>query len=354
MRRESALALSIAAIAVAMVLIAAVAPGALAEDDGSKAAAVPSQLAIEEVTVGSERIGGETATLSVNLYLRHEGATSEAIDVVLRSTDERTGMVTNTTELTVSPIEGEREIQVSGQITLDRDSDYELETLIYENERRVATRRAQLSGLDNLEPSYADSPLAFHTFTGADLPSVTYRVGEAGPQATLDVSAYVTNNGDEPAGDVEVELTARQTDSNIVADRERVRVGEISPGRTITPSAQLTVPDGYNYYLDAVIWRDGVIVDTVREAATLAPNGTAPTVDDSGASEDGVNLGDFEGDDGRGEAGERPDGASGDAGGAGSGGQPGFGAGAAFIALVFGTLAASRLSSTTTAEETDQ
>jgi hypothetical protein len=349
MRRESALALSAAGIALAMLLVAVVAPGALAEDDRPKAA---SELSIEEVTVGSERVGGETATLSINLYLRHTGAKSQNVDVVLRATGKSTGLVENTTELGVSEIDGDRELEVSGQITLERDTDYELEALIYENDRRIATRRAALRGLGTLKPAYADASLEFYEFTAADLPSVSYTVDEVGREATLDLSAYLTNNGDKPAGDVEVELTARQTDSNIVADRERVTVGTVEPGRTTTPSAKLTVPDGYNYYLDAVIWRDGVIVDTVREAATLAPNGTAPTIDDSGASDDAVNLGDFDsGDDFGDNDGAEPDEGSS---GTGSGGQPGFGPFAALVALVFGALAASRIGSTSNAEETDQ
>ena len=52
----------------------------------------------------------------------------------------------------------------------------------------------------------------------------------------------------------------------------RVPLGAVPAQHTVTPSALVTVPDGYNYYVDAVLWRDGVHVDSARSVANLDPS----------------------------------------------------------------------------------
>ncbi len=96
-------------------------------------------------------------------------------------------------------------------------------------------------------------------------------------------TTYLTNRGDESAGGLELVVTARQVESDVVADRATVTVGDVQPGRTTTPSVELTVPAEYNYYLDALLLRDGVIVGTATSSATLDPSRPVPenrTVDE--------------------------------------------------------------------------
>lgn len=308
MRRETVLIVCIVALFAGMFGVATLAPDALATDDTDGPTPQP-HLDTQEVTITSERVDGQTVTLSIDLYLRQDARPrgldaddaelrSENVSVRLRATDRETGLIADTTDLDVDPIEGERDFEVSGTITVDRDSAYDIEALVFQDDRRIEVGRTSVSGLDRLEPEYARSPVRFERFAGSDIPVVGYTVEAAGDEeADLGVSAYVTNTGDGDHDDVEVELIARQTDSNIIADSERVRVGDIRPGRTETAETTLTVPDGYNYYLDAVIWRDGVIVDTAREGATLNPNTTAPDVGRAEDEEEGVAVGDFVTDD---------------------------------------------------------
>jgi PGF-CTERM protein len=125
-------------------------------------------------------------------------------------------------------------------------------------------------------------------------------------------------------------FTARQADSNIVADRVAVPVGEIAAGRTASPSASLTVPDGYNYYLNAVLWKDGAVVGSARSAANLDPSETL-SVNET-RREVGLSVSDFESDPSKSKDGGTVT--------ASDGGQPGFTALAGIAALlVAGALA---------------
>ncbi|WP_323192906.1 PGF-CTERM sorting domain-containing protein, partial [Halostella sp. PRR32] len=94
----------------------------------------------------------------------------------------------------------------------------------------------------------------------------------------------------------------------------------------------------YNYYLDAVLWRDGTVVATARSTANLAP-GTGLEVDDNTtAGGEGFQASDFEAtESGREQGTGTPptETASG-----GTGGSPGFGAAVAVVALVAAALIA--------------
>nr|WP_240148882.1 PGF-CTERM sorting domain-containing protein [Halorubellus sp. JP-L1] len=113
------------------------------------------------------------------------------------------------------------------------------------------------------------------------MPVIEYRIDavEDG-RSTLAVSTYLTNTGARPAEGLELVLTARQNGSNVVADRTTIELDAIGSGKTATPTGDLVVPDDYNYYLDAVLWRDGTVVATARSTANLAP-GTGLSVDEN-------------------------------------------------------------------------
>lgn len=371
MRRETVLAICAIAVVAGMLGIATVASGVLATDEPEAQPSAALTLDTQEVTMTPEAIGGETVTLSVDLFLRQDAQVdrgfsledvddadlqSQNVSVRLRATDRSTGMVEDVTDLDVEPIEGERDFSVSGTVTLDRERSYDIEAIVFEDDRRTEVGRTRVSGLDSLEPDYADSPVQFERFTTADLPAVSYTVEDAGDdEADLGLSAYVTNAGDDVNDAVEVELIARQTDSNIVADSERVSIGAVRPGRTETAEAALSVPDGYNYHLDAVIWRDGVIVDSVREGATLDPEDPAPENEtETDGQEETVEVGEFVTDDAEDDDAPADDGLDDTAPPEdGDDAQPGFGIAAALAALV-AALVAGRIVTNRTAATTDQ
>lgn len=158
-----------------------------------------------------------------------------------------------------------------------------------------------VEGVGSLTPAYADTDVEFYRFgPGAgDVPSIGYAIASStNDSATLAVSTYLTNGGDEAAPDLRVEFKARQSGSNVVADTETVEVGAVEPGSTARPNVRLTVPSGDDYYLDAVLWTDDTVVETIRSTATLGPGDL--TVNDT-RREGGIRVSDFdETDDGSG------------------------------------------------------
>jgi PGF-CTERM protein len=338
MNRETKLAGAIALVVAVSVLAVAVVPGAIADTESEPIRT--GHLSIQEVAIAPGPVSGGTATLQVDTRLAHTQGRSENVTVLVRAVHLESGLVETTSERTVEPISGDREVSVRQNLSVERSGGYRVETVVYRDDERIAQGSKEVRGVGTLTPEYARTNVRFHWQGGNGLPPVEYTVqNTADDRATLNVSTFLTNEGDAASEELRVVFTVRQADSNIVADRTSVGVGIIAPGRTATPSVELTVPDGYNYYLDAVLWKDGVIVGTARSVANLNPTETV-TANET-VREVGIEVGDFDGDqtsDGRNRRTTVEEGAAAD------GGVPGFGAGVAVLALVGALLVGRRRS----------
>jgi len=325
MRREALLVGTAAAVLALSAVVATLAPGAIARPQPDEP---PGRVGLSELNVQPDEVGGQTANLHVDARIQHRGGATDDVSVELRAIDLDTGFVAESRTLSVSRLDGDRERSVAGTLSVERSGGYRIEALVFVDGERVAAGHRRVEGVGTLQPEYARTPVEFHRFERADLPVVEFAISDAdGNRTRLDVTTYLTNAGDAPAGDLELVVKARQVDSGVVADRETVAVGSIEPGRTARPSATLTVPDGYNYYLDAVLWKDGVVVGTVREAATLDPTKTVPVNETT--QEVGLDVGEFEQEGGS--SGAKTTVTSSD-------GQPGFGPGAAVAAIAAAAL----------------
>jgi hypothetical protein len=338
MNRETMLAVGIAAVVAVSLVTAAVVPGAIAETESDPVR--PGHLSIQEVSIAPGAVSGGTATLQVDTRLGHSGGASENVTVLVRAVHLDSGLVETTTEQSVASISGEREVSVVQNLSVERRGGYRVETVVYRDDERIAEGSKEVRGVGTLTPAYANTAVRFHWQGEDGFPPVEYTVADVTDnRSTLTVSTFLTNEGDAPSEELRVAFTVRQADSNVVADRASATVGTIAPGRTATPNVELTVPDGYNYYLDAVLWKDGVVVGTARSVANLNPTETLEA--NETVREVGIEVSDFENDGGGGDPQRGRDDASvEDAGNA--GGVPGFGVGAAALALVGALLLARR------------
>ncbi|QCJ46179.1 PGF-CTERM sorting domain-containing protein [Haloprofundus sp. MHR1] len=269
MNRETTFVAAAAVVAVVSLVAAAVVPGALADptDDGPLR---PGPVQVEEVPITPGAVTGETATLAVETRLEHRGNPTDNVTVLFRAIDSESNLVETSRTVDVGELTGDRETPVRANLTVAREGGYEIETVVFRDGERVDTASRRVSGLEALTPAYARSNVEFAESTG--LQPVSVSVGSAdGDQVTLDLSAALTNGGDAPTGDLEVTFVVRQAESNVVADRVTVPVDEIRAGRTSTADASVTVPAEYNYYVDAILWRDDVHVDSAQSVANLDP-----------------------------------------------------------------------------------
>jgi len=273
MNRETALSVAAALVLLGSVLAVASVPNALADPEEEFRS--PGLVRVTDMPIRTGAVTGETATLRVEARLSHRGNPTENVSVRFRAVDLESGFEEATETVRVGDLTENREVAVRTNLTVPREGGYRIEVAVYRDGERVETGRKEVRGLGALDPQYARSTVRF-TETTAALPAVSFTVAEVSDnRTTLSLSAALTNAGDEPsADDLEVTFVLRQAESNIVAGRTTVPVEPIRPGRTATVDAEVTVPSEYNYYVDVVLWRDDVVVDSTRAAANLDPRRT--------------------------------------------------------------------------------
>lgn len=273
MKREYALIGAAVVVVVLTVLIALLVPGTLAEDERSEPVR-EGDLQLSEIRLTPGNVSEESATLTVTNWLSHGGGTSENVSVFVRAVDTDDGLVKARQRQSVGQLTGGRDDAVEVNVTVERSGGYRFETLVFVDGERRDTRSVTVDGLEGLEPASAKSGLQFHDF-GSLFPTITYEVTSVDSnEVTLNATAFLTNRGDQSSENLQLLVSARQGDSNVVADRAVTDIDDVRPGRTGTPTVSLTVPDNYSYQLDAVLTRDDVIVDTAAAAANLDPTRT--------------------------------------------------------------------------------
>lgn len=263
-----------AAATVAVVSAAAVVlvPGALASptDDGPVR---PGPVQLVDVAIAENGVTGEAATLTVESRLEHRGPPSPNVTVVVRAVDAGSGLLTAERTVEVGRLTGDRERAVRTNLTVPREGGYRVETTVYVDERRVDAGRRTVQGLSALTPPRAQSTVAFAD--RGTVPPLSVSVASTdGDRTTLAVTSSLENAGDDPVEDLSVRVVVRQAESNVVAADRTVEAGRVRPGRVGSTAVEVTVPAELNYRVDAVLLRDGVVIDTAATAVSLDPTRT--------------------------------------------------------------------------------
>lgn len=338
MQREKLLAGGLAAIVVVTLLTATLVPGILSsvDDDVSQ-----GHLHLNEgdSTIRVLSVPGDVVELQLDSRIAHTGGPTENVTLEVRAIDDDSGLLADDQEQSVGEVSSGRTVSIPTNVTVPREGGYTIETILYQDGVREGKWDRSISGVDSLTPDYARSSIEFQRFRANDegFGAVATSVrSTSGDRATLNVTSHLRNSGSTSSGDVRVRVRARQAESNLVADSTTTRIGSIDPGVTRGVGADLTVPDRYNYWIDAILLSDGVVVGTATAPANLLPN---ETLDRSAPEdeEDGFSTGDFaeDGDDGaQSDRGDQTTTAT-PAG-------PGFGAAAALVAIVAAALLAAR------------
>jgi len=335
MDTRTALLAAAAALLVATAVGAVAAPGAISDPRATDEP--PGRIDVAGATVAPGDVRGETAELRLGTDLRHRGGTVENVTVRHRAIGAESGLLVDETTVDVGDVDFDGERTVNGTVTVEREGGYRIETVVFADGQRREQQTTRVAGVAALTPDYADTQVGFTD--GTVWPTVAVSVVEADNEtATLSASVSVTNRGDEASEDVDLRLYLRQAESNVIAADATETVGAVRPGRTDTVTTTVEVPAGYNYYVDAALFDDDVLVDETQGVANLNPRETITANETVRDVEFSVE--DFQRDDVGGEGGDGADRAPTD--GATGGSTPGFGPLVALVALVVAALTARR------------
>lgn len=272
MKREQVLLVLAGALLIVAVVGVAALPGVMASPTVGEEPP-PGQVDVVEQVVTPGAVNGETAELRLLTDLQHRKGPVENVSVRFRAIDAESGLLRDETVVEVGDVAAGGEFSVNGSLGVPRQGGYRLETTVYAGNDRVARTTTKVSGVRALTPAYADQNVAFTD--GQVWPTIAVAVESAGEnRTTLRITASVTNEGATASRDLRLGVILRQADSNVVADEAATTVESIRPGRTDTVSVTVTVPSDYNYYVDAALWHDGVLIDETQSVANLDPQRT--------------------------------------------------------------------------------
>lgn len=332
MDSKRVLAVGAIVVVVGTLLAAAAVPAAIS-DPGDDGPIRPGPVRVVDADIATGEITGQTADLRLYATLDHRGNPAENVSVHFKATDAESGLLVAERELSVGNLTSEGERRVSTVLSVPREGGYVLEGIVYRNGTRVDEFTREVSGVEALTPNYARSNVSF--VEDPVLEPVTVSIADAGEnRTTLELGSWLTATGPSEADSLSVTFIVRQAESNVVAARTTVDAGGLREGRSETVTADVTVPSGYNYYVDAVLSRDGVIIDTAAGVVNLDPTETIERNQTKREVE--FDASDFDSDDGEGQPPERTEAAQTVT------QTPGFGPGVAAVALLGAGLLARR------------
>lgn len=272
MDREKALAVG-AVLVVVGALLAAVAVPAAVTDPGDDGPLRSGPVSVVDSDIATAGITGQTADLQLYATLDHRGNPAENVTVLFKATNAESGLLEAEREVEVGDLTADSERRVSTTLTVPREGSYRLEGIVYRNGSRVDKFSRQVRGVEALTPEYARSNVSFVEDPVLEPVSVSIQTAEENRTA-LELGGWLTATGPSETDSLSVTFILRQAESNVVAARTRVDAGGLREGRSETVTADVSVPSGYNYYVDAVLTRDGVIIDTAGGVVNLDPTET--------------------------------------------------------------------------------
>lgn len=228
-----------------------------------------SELRIADIDISPERVTSANVLLNVTTYIENRGDRSGDARLLLKAFDLESGLLVDQETVTVGSILKRKTKSESQVVKVDRDGGYRIEVVLFEDEQRVDQRTVRISGIGELTPNAYD--------IGLRIPEMDFLVKNVtGSKVTIGVDLYLTNEGDITSEDFQVLIKAREMDAGLLADKTWISTGVIKKESTVIRSADIVVPDDYNYIVEALIWKNDTIVERGQGVVQLNPRRTIP------------------------------------------------------------------------------
>lgn len=223
---------------------------------------------ITGIGVAPAAVTAGDVTLNVSVSIdRTSGSGAGRPTLLVRAIDTETGLRVNESSGETAMVGTGATIIASREIVLPRRGSYRLVAQVFEDGKRRANGELTVSSLEQLPPDDARTPVAM-----VDMDFIVRSVVQG--RAAIGTEVSFTNEGSEPSLPLSIEIKARESDAGLLGDRQWTTLDSIRPGATVVRNVTLSVPDQYNYEVEAILWRGDVIVERGSRALLLAPNTT--------------------------------------------------------------------------------
>jgi hypothetical protein len=221
---------------------------------------------VQGIDVSAPEVGSGRIVLLVNTTIDNSMAPSGDLRLLTKAFDLSTGLLVEQVETPVEPLDDEETRIVSSRLDLVRAPGYRLSVDLYQDDKVVRGATLDVSNLDSLEPNLYD--------TGLRIAAMDFEVLDTGGSrnhTTVRATVYLTNEGREGSRPLSLQLKAREVSTSLLAAQVWASVGSVSLDATRAYNATLSLPGGYNYAVEAVLWDGDIIVERGVGHVQFAP-----------------------------------------------------------------------------------
>ena len=266
MNSEKLLAAIVAVLLVVSIAIVLTNSDALQEEVIYKP---PASFSIREVDVKPVEVTSSLIEVNVTAYIYHgEGEANNSI-MLIRAINSNTGLLESEVSTPIPESDRDKTVTASAKLKVERNGNYDLKILLYDNGSIRESGSVGIKGLDALTPAAK--------LSGVSVNNIDFIVtGVSAGRASIRSDVYLENRGASPSENMNMIVKARQAESNLLADKRSSETGIIAGEATSVKSVQLDVPEGYNYMMVVELWKGDVMVNSWEKALLLAPTKTVP------------------------------------------------------------------------------
>jgi hypothetical protein len=228
-----------------------------------------NRIGIIGIDVSAPVVSAGSVTLAVATTLDNLEAPSGSLNLTVKAYDGGSSMLVRTGRSTVGALAKDKSKEVTISLELPRSVSYRIEVLVEQDGRQVQMGTVQVSNLAALEPTLYD--------TGLRVASIDVEVKDTKDgHVSLRCPVYLTNEGATASRPLRLQLKAREVSTGILADEQWQDVGPIGRDQTRIQTVLVSVPDKFNYALQAFLWDGDVIVEHGQGQVQLLPTYTKP------------------------------------------------------------------------------
>ncbi len=224
---------------------------------------------IREVDVKPVEVTSSLIEVNITAYIYHGEGEAKNATMLIRAINSNTGLHEAEVSTPIPGSDRDKTVTASAKLKVDRNGNYELKILLYDNGSIRESGSVGIKGLNALTPAAKLSGVAVN--------NIDFIVtGASGGRASIRSDIYLENKWAAPSENMNMIVKARQAESNLLADKKSSETGVITGEATAVKSVQLDMPDGYNYMMVVELWKGDVLVNTWEKALMLAPTKTVP------------------------------------------------------------------------------
>ncbi|KAF5413956.1 MAG: hypothetical protein C5S48_10330 [Candidatus Methanogaster sp.] len=228
-----------------------------------------SELGISDIDISVESVASATVLLNVTTYIKNRGDCSEDAQLILKAFDLESGLLVDREAVAVGSVLKRKTRSASQTVKVGRDGGYRIEVVLFEDEQKVDQRTKKISGIGDLTPNVYG--------IGLRIPEMDFLVKNVtGSKVTIGVDLYIMNEGVATSEDLRILIKAREIDAGLLADKTWITTGVVKKETTVIRSADIVVPDDYNYIVEALIWKNDTIIERGQGVVQLNPRRMIP------------------------------------------------------------------------------